>query len=88
MAKGSQGFAQQLFVQEGAIDFGGIEESDAAIDGGVKESDHLLFVLRRPVGKAHSHAAQAQGGNFQATFSEFAFLHFLSFGGALPSTSG
>ena len=33
LAEGSEGFAHEFFVRERAIDFGGVEERDAAFDG-------------------------------------------------------
>jgi hypothetical protein len=33
VADGREGFADELFVDEGAVDFGGVEEGDAAVDG-------------------------------------------------------
>jgi hypothetical protein len=33
LAEGSEGFAHQLFVQERAVDLGGVEECDAAFHG-------------------------------------------------------
>src|SRR5208282_4289212 len=74
-AEGRKAFAEEFFVGVRTIDFGGVEESDTAIDGGVEEGDHFLLVLRRTVRKTHSHAAQAEGRDFQAAFSKFALLH-------------
>jgi hypothetical protein len=76
-AERSEGFAHKFFVRERAVDFGGVEEGDAAIDGRPKECDHLLLVCRRAVRKAHSHAAEPDRRDFQVAFSEFAFLHSL-----------
>jgi hypothetical protein len=71
----SESFAYKLFVGEWAVDFGGVKEGDAAVDGGVKKSGHLLLVFGRTVGKAHSHAPQAESRNFQVAASKFALLH-------------
>src|SRR5215469_2743503 len=72
-------FKLDLFIQQRAIDLGGIEERDAPLHGGVQESDHLPFILWRPVGPAHSHAAKSDGGYFQIPNSKFAFaLRLLS----------
>ncbi len=78
VAKRSEAFADEFFVDVRAVDFGGVEESDAAIDAGVEELDHFGFVFRRAKAKAHAHAAEADFGDFEAAFSEFAFLHCCS----------
>jgi hypothetical protein len=41
---------------------------------------HLLLVFGWAVRKAHSHAAQSEGRNFQIARSQFALLHNVSFG--------
>ena len=76
IAERRQRFADELFVSEGAVDFGGVEERDAALDGGADQRDHLLLVHRRAIAEAHAHAAEAEGRDFQIAVSEFAFLHF------------
>ena len=38
-AEGSESFADDFFVDVGAVDFGGVEEGDAALDGGADELD-------------------------------------------------
>jgi hypothetical protein len=53
-----EGFAQELFVGERAVNFSGVEERDAAFDRRPKKRDHLPLVCGRTVGKAHSHAAE------------------------------
>src|SRR5438067_10173311 len=40
-----------------------------------EQRDHLLLVLGRAVGKAHAHAAQADGRHFEVALAEFALLH-------------
>ena len=76
LAERSEGFADELFVGERAIDFGGVEKGDAELDGGMEERDHLGLVLRRAVGPTHAHAAEADRGDFEiVVVSEFALLH-------------
>src|SRR5439155_13274561 len=75
-AKRSECFAYQLFVDERAVYLGGIEERDASVHSGVQQRNHLLLVFGRPVGPAHSHAAEAESRNFKIAFSQFALLHF------------
>ena len=66
--------ADQLLVRERAVGLGGVEEGDAALDGGADQRDHLLPVRRRAVGEAHAHAAEAEGRDLEA-LSECALLH-------------
>jgi hypothetical protein len=73
-AKGSEGVAHELFVDVRSLYFGGVEEGDAAFDGRSEQSGHLLLVFRRAIGEAHTHAAEAEGGDFRAAFPEFTFL--------------
>src|SRR5258708_6162918 len=70
--KRSEAFAHKLFVQERAVNFGGVKECDPAFHSGTENRNHLLFVLWRAVGKAHSHAPQTKSRNFQIAFSKFA----------------
>src|ERR1700737_482586 len=65
--------ATNTFVS--AVDFGGIEECDAAFHGRPDDRDHLLLFSGRTVAKAHSHAAQPDSRDFQIAFSKFALLH-------------
>src|SRR5260370_37732900 len=79
LPEGSKGFAHQFFVCVRAIYLCRIEERDAALHSGVEKRGHLLLVFRRAVRKAHSHAAEPDGGHFQIAFPEFALLHCFSF---------
>src|SRR5271157_1372005 len=78
-AEGSEGFADEFFVQERAVDFCGVKECDAAFNGSTEKRGHLLLVFGRAVGKTHSHAAEPQSRNFEIAFSKFALLHCFSF---------
>ena len=49
LTEGGEGFAHQLLVRERAVDLGGVEERDAALDGRPDQGDHLLLVRRRAV---------------------------------------
>ena len=44
VADGGERLADELFVGERAVDLGGVEERDAAFDGGAEEREHLLSV--------------------------------------------
>src|SRR5207302_658917 len=54
----SESFAYEFFVRERAVNFGGVEECDAAFHGRPDDRDHLLLFSGRTVAKAHSHAAE------------------------------
>ncbi len=51
--------AEQLFVREGAIHLGGIEERHAEIDRAMNRGDRFVFVAW-PVKLAHPHASEAE----------------------------
>jgi hypothetical protein len=75
-AERSEGFAHKFFICERAVNFSGVEERDAAFHGCPKNRRHLLLVLGWAVGKAHSHAAQPDGRDFEIGVAKFALLHF------------
>ena len=79
VAEWGEGFADEFLVREGAIDLGSVEKSDALFNGRTDDGDHFLFVPGRAVAKAHAHAAEAKGRDFEITVTKFAFLHCLSF---------
>ena len=56
-----QCLTHQLFVSKGAIHLCRIKEGDTPLHGATDEGDHLLFVFRGTVGKAHPHAAESEG---------------------------
>ena len=56
-----QRLTDELLVVEGAVDLGGVEQGDAALDGGAEERDHLLAWRSGAEGLAHPHAAEAEG---------------------------
>jgi hypothetical protein len=66
---GRQCFAHEIFVGERAVSLGRVEEGDAAVDGRADELDHLRAIRRRAIGEAHSHAAEADGRNFETACS-------------------
>src|SRR5580704_1926366 len=78
LALWSERFAHQFFVHVRAVNFGGVKECDAAFHGGTQNRGHFLLVFRWAIGKAHSHAAEPDGRNFQIAFSKFALLHCFS----------
>ena len=70
---GRKRLADELLVRERAVDLGGVEERDAAIDGRANQRDHLLLVLGRAVAEAHPHAAESEGRDFQIVLPSFRF---------------
>jgi hypothetical protein len=75
LAKQGEAFSHQFFVRERSINFGGIEKCDAAFHSCAKQRDHLLFIFRRAVPKAHPHAAESDRRHFQPALSKFALFH-------------
>src|SRR5262249_41645989 len=73
--EGRERLADKFLVRVRSVNLGGVKKGDAAIHGGVQEPGHLLFVLRRAVGKAHAHAAQSDGRDFEVALAKFALLH-------------
>src|SRR2546422_8105679 len=71
-----QRLANELFVGVRTVDFGGIEECDAAVDGRADERDHRLLVRWDTVALAHPHAAEPEGRDFEVALSKFALLHW------------
>src|SRR5256886_14441779 len=58
-----------------SVDFGGIEERDAAFDGRADERDHRLLVRWETVALAHPHAAEPEGRAFEIALPKVALLH-------------
>src|SRR5208283_1726089 len=71
----SKGFADEFFIEEWAVDLGGVKERDAAFHCGMEQFGHLFFVFGRAIRKAHAHAAETDRCNLQIAFSQFARLH-------------
>ena len=67
--EGFEGFANECFVGERAIDFGGIEEGHAEIDCFVQEFDHFGVVADWGIAETHSHAAESESGDFEPAFA-------------------
>jgi hypothetical protein len=64
--------AQQLLVGERPVDLGGVEEGAAELDCAMKRRNRLALV-RRAIGLAHAHAAEADRGNLEPLAAELAF---------------
>jgi len=69
-ADGREGFAEEFFVGEGAVDLGGVEEVDTQIDGRMEQGDTILFFDGGTVAKAETHAAKTEGGNYETAVAE------------------
>src|SRR3989475_177263 len=63
-AEWSQRLTDELFVAVRTVNFGGIEECDAAFDGRADERDHRLLVRWETVALAHPHAAEPECRDF------------------------
>src|SRR5450432_3225915 len=87
-AEWGQGLPHQFLVDERAVDFGRVKEGDTAIDGGMQKGGHLLLVFGGSVGEAHTHAAKADGRNFEIAFSQCALFHGGSSGPEFRMRSG
>ncbi len=59
-AEGREGFADDFFIDVGAVDFGGVEEGDAALDSGADELDGFRFFRGGAEAEAQTHAAEAE----------------------------
>ena len=68
--------AQQLLVGEGAVDLGRVEEGAAELEGAVDGGDGLRLV-RRAVGLAHAHAAQADRRDSRPCRPSFRFSRLM-----------
>lgn len=73
IAERLQRLSEKNLVGKRAVDLGSVEEGDAEIDGAMERPDRFRFVTGA-IGKAHAHAAEADGGDGQI-ISEFTGLH-------------
>ena len=76
VAERRQRLADHLLIGEGAIDLGGVEEGDAALDRRADQRDALLLAERSGIAEVQPHAAEADGRDLQITFSKFACFHY------------
>jgi hypothetical protein len=70
IAYGLKGLTDEFLVDERPLHLGGVEQRDAALDGGAQQSD-----VRGPVGAvalAHAHRSETDGGDPQI-LAEYAF---------------
>jgi hypothetical protein len=74
VAPPGDGSPDQLLVDEGAVDIGGIEQVCPEIDGALDDPDGFAL-MRPPVGPVQAHAAEADGTHRQAGCSQGSLLH-------------
>jgi hypothetical protein len=78
IAYGCQGLADEFLVGERTVHLGGVEEGDAAVDGGADQGDAVLAGDGRAVAVAEAHAAEPDRGDLQAAGSKVALDHGFS----------
>jgi hypothetical protein len=65
VAERADGVADEFFVGERTISFGGVEKADATLVGGPDQLDCVVPVGRRAISPIKVHAAEAEGRYFQ-----------------------
>src|SRR5439155_27046216 len=63
-------FAHQFLIRGRAIRLCCIEHGHATVIGSTDQLDHLYFVGRRSLKRAHAHATAAKGRDFQSPFCQ------------------
>src|SRR5687767_4395107 len=71
-------FPKQLFVDEWAVRFGGVEECHPAFDCRPNQGDSVACFKGRTIAVAQPHTAKPQRGHFEVAAAECAFLHHSS----------
>jgi len=74
-AKRLECLTYEFFIGKWSIYFGSIKEGDTPLNCITNHCNHLFPRSDRTIAKAHSHAAQSEGGYFQAAFAKFSLLH-------------
>ena len=69
IAERAQRLADQLFVREGPVGFGRVEERHARIDGRPDDRDAGLSIRGRAVSEAESHAPEAECRHLHSALS-------------------
>lgn len=75
----AQRFPDHLFILEGSVDFGGVEEGHTSLEGVADQLDAVLLRKSGAITLADTHAAEADGRNVEAAPAEFTGLHSQSF---------
>jgi hypothetical protein len=58
-------FTDEFLVDEGAIRLRRVKQGNATVMSGTDQLDHFALVGRRPIGRAHAHAAEAKSRDFE-----------------------
>ena len=69
VAHGLERLADDVFVRVRAVDFGGVEECHATIDGGPDDRDAVLAAARPSVALADAHTPETESRHFEAGLS-------------------
>src|SRR5439155_16502414 len=75
-AQWRQRLANELFIGKRTVNFGSIEECDAAFHGRADERDHRLLVRWETVALAHPHAAEPERRDLEIAVPKSALLHW------------
>jgi hypothetical protein len=75
LAERGQRLADQLLIGERAINFGGVEEGDAAGHSRADQRDHGVAIRRRTAVMIEPHAAESDGRDIEAAFPKLAGVH-------------
>ena len=76
VAKRRKRFADDFLVGERAIDFGGVEQGDPALDRAADQRDCVFLRQRRSIAEADAHAAEADGRDLRAAAAQLTSLHW------------
>jgi hypothetical protein len=68
-------FTDDLLVGVWAVDFRGVEEGDAVVNGGPDDRDAFVAADRRSISEADAHAPETERRDFQSVLPEHSLLH-------------
>ena len=69
IANRAERLADELFVRERPVGFGGIEERDATVNSRADDRNAVVPTGGRPVTEAEAHAAEAEGRNLESALA-------------------
>ena len=78
IANRAEGLADEYFIRERSVGFGGIEERDATVNRRADDRNALVTAGGRPVTEAEPHAAETDGRNLESALAQCALLHLLN----------
>src|ERR1051325_9456122 len=73
LAKGRQRFADKFFIPERAIDFSGIKECHATLNGSTDQGDTFSLVNGAAVALTQAHTAESNRRDFEIAWPKFPF---------------